>query len=100
MAEPHSLVRLETYRRQNGSVSAAAATWWERDNAESSRSDGLNTVRVRPVRIDRTIEGSMQGLRRQDLQYMENWTFTPDLPTAVENAPHHRGMARTHVMVD
>src|SRR5215213_1128110 len=74
MAEPDSLVRLETYRRHSQSASAAGTTWWDRHGLdalvrdqrlkeESSRSDGPDTVRLRPDKIDRAAHESGQRPR-------------------------------------
>src|SRR5215216_1896838 len=75
MAEPDSLVRLETYRRQSQSASAVGTTWWDRHGLDAlardqhlkeelSRSDGPDTVRLRPTKIDLPPDESSQRRRR------------------------------------
>jgi len=75
MAEPDSLVRLETYRRQSQSASAVGTTWWDRHGLDAlardqhlkeelSRSDGPDTVRLRSAKIDLPADESGQRRRR------------------------------------
>ncbi len=62
MAEPHSLIRLETYRREGRSSEAVGTTWWDRHapealerdgrSARGFRPDGPDTIRLRPTKVD------------------------------------------------